>query len=171
MSDEELQRLLRDDYLAGVEDLDAATLRTMREECEVQEHRISYARRILQGQVDVLRAEAEERSEGASRGVLERLPDVLADHGERHFDPARSRPPSTFAPEELGEDADVTGPVDVAGLSDDQLRDLADHYAAEEARLSRTRRRLFDVIDRLQAELADRYRTGQASVSDLLEQP
>lgn len=171
MSDEELQRLLRDDYLAGVEDLDAGALRTMRDECELQEHRISYARRILQGRVDVLRAEAQDRSEGTTHGVLERLPDVLADHGERHFDPARSRPPSALDPEELGEDADVAGPVDVSGLSDEELADLAEQYAAEEARLSRTRRRLFDVIDRLQAELADRYRTGQASVSDLLEKP
>lgn len=171
MSDEQLRRLLAEDYLAGVEDLDAATLRGMREECEVQEHRISYARRILQGRVDVLRAEATERSEGTSRGVLDRLPDVLADQGQRHFDPATARPPSAIDPAELGDEAVVAGPADVTGLTDEELQEWADRYAEEEARLSQVRRQLFDVIDRLQEELADRYRTGRASVTDLLEQP
>ncbi len=34
--------------------------------------------------------------------------------------------------------------------------------------MSRLRRQLFDVIDRLQAEIADRYREGTASVAELL---
>lgn len=169
MSDEQLQRLLDEDYLAGVEDLDAATLRTMRNECTMQEHRISYARRILQGRIDVLRAEAAERSEGTSRGVLERLPEVLADHGQREFDPATARPPSPLDASDLEDEVDIEGPVDASGLTDQELQDWAERYAEEEARLSRTRRQLFDVIDRLQAELAERYRTGRASVDDLLE--
>lgn len=170
MSDERLQRLLADDYLAGLEDLGVDRLRAMRDECELEEHRISYARRILQGRVDVLRAEAVERSEGTTHGVLDRLPDVLADHGERHFDPATSRPPSTLDLDELGEDADLGAPADVSGLTDEQLEELADQYAEQETRLSGLRRQLFDVIDRLQDEIADRYRTGRASVTDLLEQ-
>lgn len=168
MTDDELQRLLSDDYLVGLEERDAAELRTMRAECEAQEHRISYARRILQGRVDVLRAEAEQRSGGAARGVLDRLTDVLADRGERRFDPATSRPPSPLDPAELGDAVAVEGPTDPSGLDDQQLQELADGYAAQEAELSRVRRQLFDVIDRLQAEIADRYRTGAASVSDLL---
>lgn len=160
--------LLTDDYLSGVDDLDVATLRGMRQECQTEEQRVSYARRILQGRIDVLRAEAAQRSGGESIGVFERLPEVLADHGQRAFDPATARPPSSIEPDHLGDDIEVEGPVDVAGLDDDGLRDLAARYAEQEATLSALRRRLFDAIDRLQAAIADRYRDGSASVSELL---
>lgn len=163
-----LQRLFDDEYLADIDQLDVGRLREMRDECESEEHRVSYARRILQGRVDVLRAEAARRSGDTSAGVLERLPDVLADQGQRRFDPATARPPSNLQPHELGEEIDVEGPADVRALDDSGLQDLADRYAAQEATLSRLRRRLFDVIDRLQAEIADRYRSGSASVSELL---
>ena len=48
------------------------------------------------------------------------------------------------------------------------MAELAARYAEQESTLSSLRRRLFDVIDRLQAEIADRYRSGSASVSELL---
>ena len=162
-----LQPLLDDTYLADVEQLDVAALREMRRACELEEHRVSYARRILQGRIDVLRAEASARGGGAN-GALEHLTEVLADRGQRTFDPATSRPPAGIEPEELGEDVEVEGPVDVTSLDDDELQALAARYAEQEATLSQLRRRLFDVIDRLQAEVADRYRQGTASVSELL---
>lgn len=163
-----VQPLLDDEQLADLDALDVATLRAKRDAFEVEEHRVSYARRILQGRIDVLRAEAARRSDGTTAGVLERLSDVLADQGTRAFDPATTRPPSSVQPAELEDDVDVEGPADVSGLDDQALHDLADRYARQEAALSGLRRRLFDVIDRLQAAIADRYRTGAASVSELL---
>lgn len=163
-----VQPMLDDEQLADPDTLDVATLRDRRTAFEAEEHRVSYARRILQGRIDVLRAEASRRSGDTSAGVLERLSDVLADQGTRTFDPATTRPPSSVAPSELEEEVAVDGPVDVSGLDDQALRDLADRYAEQEATLSGLRRRLFDVIDSLQAAIADRYRTGAASVQELL---
>lgn len=165
---ERLQPLFDEAYLAGASDMDVAQLRRMRDECEVEERRVSYARRILQGRIDVLRSEASRRDTGGSLGVLGRLADVLADHDTRPFDPATARPPSTVDPGDLGDDVDLSGPADVTALDDDELTALADQYAQQEATLSSLRRRLFDVIDRLQSEIADRYRSGDASVSQLL---
>lgn len=163
-----VQPLLADDYLADVEQLDIATLRQMRGECEAEEHRVSYARRILQGRIDVLKAEASGRGDDGAAGALEQLPAVLADQGQRSFDPATARPPSSLQTDDLGEDVEVEGPVDVSVLDDEELRALAARYAEQEATLSALRRQLFDVIDRLQAQVADRYRQGTASVSELL---
>lgn len=165
---ERLQPLFDDAYLASASDMDVTELRRMRDECETEERRVSYARRILQGRIDVLRSEASRRDTGGSLGVLERLSDVLADHDQRPFDPATARPPSTVDPGELGDDVDLAGPADVTALDDEALAELADRYAQQEATLSSLRRRLFDVIDRLQSEIADRYRSGDASVSQLL---
>lgn len=176
MSDERFdQRLaarvapfLAEEYLAGIRDMDAATLRAKRRACEVEEHRVSYARRILQGRIDVLHAEANRRGSEQSAGVLHHLADVLADHGQRAFDPATARPPATIEADDLGDDVEVEGPAALADLDDDGLRRLAARYADQERTVSRIRRGLFDVIDRLQAEIADRYRRGTASVSELL---
>lgn len=163
-----LQPLFDEAYLASASELDVGALRRMRDECEAEEHRVSYARRILQGRIDVLRSEASRRSTGGAVGVLERLADVLADHGQRPFDPATSRPPAAVDPGDLGDDVDLDGSADVTALDDGELAELADRYVEQEATLSSLRRRLFDVIDRLQAEIADRYRSGSASVSELL---
>lgn len=163
-----VEQLLADDDLARVDELDVATLRRLRQALDLEEHRVSYARRILQGRIDVLRSEAASRDTGASRAALERLPTVLADQGNRTFDPATARPPAAIRPDELGDDVEVEGPADVTALDDAALSELADRYADQEATVSRIRRQLFDVIDRLQAEIADRYRQGTASVSELL---
>lgn len=169
MSDDQLQRLLADEYLAGIELHDIETLRRMRMECEAFEHRISYARRILQGRVDVLRAEVSARAGDGTLGALDHLAEVLADQGQRTFNPATARPPAALDPEELGDDADVGAPANVAALDDEELEALANRYAQQEAELSGVRRQLFDVIDRLQEQIADRYRAGSASVADLLD--
>jgi hypothetical protein len=163
-----VEELLGGDYLAGLAAADVATLRRMRDECTVEEHRVSYARRILQGRIDVLRAEADRRSGDTSRSILEELPDVLADHGHAEFDPVTARPPASIKTDDLGDDIEVDGPVDVGGLDDAAMQELAARYADQERTLSRLRRRLFDAIDRIQAEIADRYRSGGASVTELL---
>ncbi len=164
-----VDQVLSDPDLDRIGELDAAALRRLRQACEFEEHRVSYARRILQGRIDVLRAEASGREGGEARGALERLPAVLADGGQQQaFDPATARPPARLEPDELGEDVQVEGPVDVGRLDDAELEELAARYADQEATLSGLRRRLFDTIDRLQAEIADRYRQGTTSVSELL---
>lgn len=164
----DLQRVLAPDYLAGIADADAPTLRAMREECDTHEQRVSYARRILQGRMDILRAEARERDGDTGSAVLGQLADSLSDQGVRHFDPARSRPPTPLDPSVLEEELDEVGPADVSSMSSDELEQLAASYVDRERDLSQIRRQLFDVIDRLQAEIADRYRQGLTSVADLL---
>jgi hypothetical protein len=173
MSDDQLERVLDPNFLEGLDERSSREIRTMRDTCEEEENRISYARRILQGRIDVVRAEAMRREQGSDLAaeILAALPGVLADSGGRTFDPARVRIPRRLVPPDLdGSPLEDPEALDLSELTDDELRSLAERYAEHEQKLSALRRRLFDVIDRLQAELADRYRTGTASVSELLEE-
>ncbi len=161
-----LDQVLAEGFLAGIEDWTAAELRTKRDLAEQAEGRVSYSRRILQGRIDLLRGEAENRDGGDD--LLGRLSAMLADRGGGPRDPVTVRIPRTIAPPEAGDtDADAEV-LHLGDLDDDALRDLATRYADLERQLSGLRRQLFDVIDRLQAELAERYRSGATSVTELL---
>jgi hypothetical protein len=131
---------------------------------------VSYARRILQGRIDVLRGEILRRAEGGEHPLLDLLPQALSDPATIAFDPTKVRLPRVLAPPDAGEvDVDLEDAVALEEVDEAGLTTLAERYAAHERRLSDLRRRLFTVIDRYQDELGERYRTGGASVGDLLE--
>ncbi|MEX2504960.1 MAG: hypothetical protein WD378_08920, partial [Egicoccus sp.] len=60
----ELERILADDYLDGLQDWPTADLRQARAACEAEEEAVSYARRLMQGRLDILRDELERRDGG-----------------------------------------------------------------------------------------------------------
>ena len=170
-----IDRIVEEDYLEGLEDRPTDEIRAMRDECEEEESGVSYARRVLQGRLDILRAEAmRRRDEGSDRAssILERLPSILSD--EHHTPVTQARVTRFLVPpaaryhrrdlERVG-DPDVTN---VSRLSDDELEDTVAELADQERALSRTRRELLDRIDALQAELARRYKAGAANVSEVL---
>ena len=173
----ELDRILDEEYLDGLEDRSTEELRGMRAECEAQEEAVSYARRLLQGRLDILRAELVRRTEHGddrARSLLELLPTILAPE-QPPSDPLRARatrlrvPPGVEALE-----AEVDRIVDAATLDDladhgaSELAELVDHLAEHEQYLSRVRRQLFDRIDAVRGELAARYKDGRAVVRDLI---
>ncbi|MFA9444103.1 ABC transporter substrate-binding protein [Egicoccus sp. AB-alg6-2] len=175
MAGHELDRILADDFLEGLETWSTDEVRTARATCEAEEEAVSYARRITQGRLDILRDELERREAGdrEATDVLERLAAVLA--ADRPTSgPAQARSTRLRVPE--GADAyasQVDRVVDDGFLADLQQRptaDLAaavDGLAAHEQRLSVARRGLFARIDRLRDELARRYKDGSAAVTDL----
>jgi hypothetical protein len=152
-------------------------LRTRRAACEGAEAAVSYARRVLQGRLDIVRAEFERRREAgdhAAQELLAALPGLLAgDHVAT--DPARARVSSVTVPPAADElvariDADL-GEHTLAGLMDrdeDALAEIISRLETHETELSAARRRLFDSIDALRDELAARYKDGRANVADLL---
>jgi hypothetical protein len=152
-------------------------LRSRRSSCEAQEAAVSYARRVLQGRLDIVRAELERRGEAGDRGaeaLLAGLPALLAgDHVST--DPARARVSSVTVPAQAEAlvariDADL-GESTLARLADRTDADLTDLVASlerHEIELSTTRRALFDTIDAIRDELAARYKDGRANVADLL---
>ncbi|MGH3324639.1 MAG: ABC transporter substrate-binding protein, partial [Streptomyces sp.] len=63
-------------------------LRTLLRRAQQDEGDLSYVRRLLQGRIDILRAELARRTDPGSP-LLERLPEILADGPSRHRSSAR----------------------------------------------------------------------------------
>ena len=181
MSDERLDRVLDPSFTEGLDALPTAELRRRRAEAEAEEEALSFVRRVLQGRLDILRAELRERHQAgnaAASSLLAQLSAVLGDSslGQRDVLAARAtrlRVPSGTEPHERRLDAVVAGADldDVEDLDDEMLADFVSRLAEHERELSHTRRVLFDRIDALRSELAARYKDGRAAISDLLAEP
>jgi len=169
---EELDEVLAAAFVDHVADVPTAELRSRRQRAEDVENRVSYARRLLQGRIDLVRAEALRRErDGALDAVLDTLSQVLADGQTVPRTMVDLRPPRDLAPPDLDDDPLEHQVVDLRSASAERLRELAESLAEREGELSVARRRLFDVIDTLQAELVERYRSGGATVDELLAGP
>jgi hypothetical protein len=80
MAQSRLERILEDGYLDGLASWSTAEVRRARAECEAEEEGISYARRVLQGRLDILRAELLRREEDDDHAedLLARLARILS---------------------------------------------------------------------------------------------
>ena len=169
-----IDRILDEGYLDDLRWLDTQQLRARRDECQEHEAGVSYARRVIQGKLDILQAEAARRSKGdGPDSVLHSLADVLADRGTR---PAVSgRAPQALVPPEvphhrrwLDQVVDDDTLAELARRSDEVLSELADDMLAREKVVSTMRRELLDRIDAIQAALAGRYRDEGVDLAGIL---
>jgi hypothetical protein len=177
-----IDRILTTGFAADLTSLDLAELRARRQLAEQEEVDLSYARRLLQGRIDLLRADRERRA-GAKAGAVTRvrsdqdlardLGAALADESPR-LDHGLGRHLSTD-PSRVGEHrraaeqavADVRG-NDPAGLAADDLDAAVTRLGEIEQAVSESRHRVQAVMDLLTAEVARRYRDGEAKVEDVL---
>jgi hypothetical protein len=162
---------------AYLEDLDARSLeelRAMKQVCAEIETEFSYVRRLAQGRIDILVAEAERRASGGSvtgarsdEDLVATLTEILADRGPR-ADPAATRLSDQLAPsmdiqwkrglERLVSDSTL---VDLPSLSDAEIAEALAQLRELESQVSATRRSLHEVIDTVERDLAQRLAVGQ----------
>ncbi len=168
------QQLLPEALLAELATLPTAELRTRRLACEEAEEGVSYARRLLQGRLDLLRAELVGRDEHGAAHLLGALPAILAGD-ESHGDPMQARatrlrvPPSADAhADALDAIADERTLLNPGELDLEALGELVEALTEHERQLSALRHALFDRIDAVRDELAARYKDGRADVGELL---
>jgi len=167
-----VDRVLDPSFLDGLADLSLDGLRDRRAEAEQEEADLSYVRRLLQGRIDLVRAEQSRRSGEASGSIVDRLAEILADstrstHGSgRHItvEPSRVDDHRRHT-EALAADAGI---FDVTGRSDEELAQALARLTESEQMVSGVRRRVQDVMDSLTAEVTRRYRDGEADVANLL---
>lgn len=163
-----LDDVLADGWLGDVTALPVEELRAKRDACRRLEAVVSYQRRVVQGQLDILRAEAQRReAEGADvSGVLEALPLVLGTGA-----PTAARGDVRSTPI-VAPDDDVEGEHlgNVAAAGDEELEEIAHRLAERERTLSGQRQSLFRLIDGAQDEIARRYKSGDALVSDVINE-
>lgn len=174
----QLELILDDDYMGDLAGLSLDEVRSRRAECQAVETGLSYLRRLVQGRLDIVGVELQRRREGTPAAdlaaLVAELPVVLSDH---------TRPPGTGrltmvdVPTVIDEGLqnrldEIVGGHDVESLpgrTDEEVASLRDDLATFEQEVSALRRRLFERIDALQAEITRRYRTGEASVEELLQ--
>ena len=176
-----IDRVLDPVFIAEAGSLDLSELRARRDDAEAEEADISYLRRLLQGRLDILRAELVRRSQGGDRdvaGLRAALPSILSNEvlgGEvsgRHNALPRIQGPSHGDARHRRRVERLVSDETLARLPDldvDELTRVVETLSREEEAVSAGRRAVQRVVDVLHAELARRYREGTAQVSQLLE--
>jgi len=173
-----IDRVLSEDYLTGLDTAPLEDVRSLRDEAEQEEVDLSYIRRLIQGRMDIVRAELNRRDGHGSSGTLvEGLAQTLADEPRaparglgRHtsVEPSRVDSHRRYV-EALVADVDLS---DTAARTSGQLAHAMRVLAEEEQVLSGKRREVQTVMDACSAEMTRRYRDGEADVAQLLaDQP
>ncbi len=176
--------------LPGIGQLGLAQLRTLRRDALEQEADLSYLRRLLHGRMDILRAELDRRpaaellagatgtagaagpAGGDARALLDRLPAILTDAPSSVRSSARHVTLGPPRGEQYQVQADaLMGDVRLADLAAHPAEDLLaalERLRAHEREVSGRRQVLQRTTDDCSAEIARRYREGEARVDDLL---
>jgi hypothetical protein len=172
-----IDRVLAEDYLTGLREADLGDVRALRQEAEQEEADLSYIRRMIQGRIDIVRAELNRRDGATTGSLVDNLASILADEPRasarglgRHVtvEPGRVDSHRRYV-ESLVADVDLS---DVSARTPDELAHAMRTLSEEEQSISTKRRSVQQVMDACTAEITRRYRDGEADVSALLgEQP
>lgn len=157
----------------GVHGLGLPELRALRRDSQRDEADLSYIRRLLQGRIDILRAELARRTDPeAPVVVVDRLSEILADAPSSRSASARHVTLGTPHSEEFRLlAAEMLADVelsDLAARTDGELHDAMGRLVGYEQQVSRRRQQLQRTADDCSAEITRRYREGEAQVDDLL---
>ncbi|MBC3986319.1 hypothetical protein H8N00_31800 [Streptomyces sp. AC563] len=164
----------------ALDGLRLAELRALRRSSQAEEADLSYVRRLLQGRIDIIRAELAHRAAPSApapvadppRTVVDRLSEILTDGPTRYRSSARhvtlgaprSGPYRQLAEEMLAE-VELS---DLQARTDEELDRAMGRLTAYEQRVSGRRQQLQRTADDCGAEITRRYREGEAQVDDLL---
>lgn len=168
-----IDRVLDRAFVADLPAIPLAVLRERRAEASAEESDLSYLRRVLHGRLDIIAAESARRAGGDQGPLVSRLSQILADPPSNRIASARHLG--------LGGDAaageyriamettlrDLAVP-DLETCPDRVLEQTATALSACEREVSDLRRLVQGVADACAAELARRYREGEAAIDDLL---
>lgn len=166
-----IDRLTAEDYLDGLSARSITEIRAMRDDCREEETHLSYTRRLLQGRLDIARAERARRQGGSEGSLIDELPRILADAPSNR--PRHGGAVPLYAPGQSGrrrEDAvlDDSSLGMVLDLDDEELDAYLERITAEERQVSERRRILLRHLDELQAELVRRLQAGDVDVDDIV---
>jgi hypothetical protein len=172
-----LDEVTESGYLDGLEHWSLDDVRSRRDESNEIETGLSYLRRIVQGRLDIVLAAQARRRRGDdamdATDLVEELPAILGEHVHA---PGLGRLPTLIGPGELNAEFEarleaILPASQLSGLDgaeESELSGYAQRLEDLEKGISVERRAVLDVIDRLQEEIVRRYRSGEATVDNLL---
>jgi hypothetical protein len=148
-------------------------LRAARTELQHEDDVVSYARRVAQARLDLVRAELTHRERGDEPVDL---PSELRVVLSQQLTGGQARPPpptDDLSDDPVARELDAIctqhGFSRLEELDNDELTALTHALTDYERRVSADRRDRFERLDALSAELVRRYRDGEASIDGLLE--
>ncbi len=152
-------------------EMSLSELRELRQELQAEDDVVSYARRVAQARLDLVRSEKAHRAANSGAELRDDLNSVLSH--QLTGGPARPpRPTEDLSDHELSNELETICAKYHFGrleeLDDAELDALGAAITEFEARVSSDRRARFDRLDALSAELVRRYREGEADVDSLL---
>ena len=157
-----LDRITAPGFGDDLESLPIEQVRERRDDCLAEREFLSYLRRLLQGRLEIMKAEQKARAEGGAsetRPIEERLADIFAQ--ETPQGRSRGEALKVELPEEemmqarrrlerVLNDAAVSDP---AALDDAQLAEAIATLELEEREVSDVRRTVLDLLDAFQDEV------------------
>ena len=168
-----IDRVLAGDFLTDIKAKSLEDLRAMRADAEQEEADLSYIRRLIQGRIDILRAELTRRETGDAGSLIDDLPRILAEEmrpGARGLGRHAALEPSRVDEHRRYVEALVAdvGISDVGARSVEEIQGALRTLEAEENQVSTDRRQVQQAMDACAAEMTRRYRDGDADVEALL---
>jgi hypothetical protein len=174
-------RVVQPDYLGTLSSRPIDEIRAMRAECGQLEAQLSYARRLVQGRLDIVQAERMRRAAGLPPSDLAELvaaipeslsPQVLsrssASRNMAHRGQAAADHDDPVLEAELDAVFDGSQLASLPAASDAHVAAVAEKLADLERDVSQRRRAALDAFDALSAEMVRRFRTGEATI-DLVD--
>lgn len=163
-------------FLEGLAERSMAELRNMREECREGENELSFERRLYQARIDILSAELDRREGNGTEDLMARLPAVLAAETRSATDsPLPSRAPDFSIPRNVDVPRrrveEIVGEQTLARLPQlptDEVKQILTSLADMEKTVSRRRKTVQEVMDKVQAEIVRRYVSGEEDPTKLV---
>jgi len=198
LHEEDIDRLLEPDLTSELDSVEVGELRLRRDARQRAEVALSYVRRVLQGELDIVAAELSARGRGV-RGdtgrLVEDLPTILAAGASSTPAPGRAHEThltmaggaggwteqteldleqlvvEVLTAELKGDETRqaVLPGANLGAFGDEELRRLAELLLSAETTVSGKRRALHDQIDKLQTAIVSRYKVGAADPDSLLK--
>lgn len=164
-----IDRVLQPEYVSDLDEVELSELRERRDTTEDVESQVSFYRRLLHGRMDLLDFELSRRRGVEERTLLEALPEILAkgmilgtEPTLRYIEVMPPMPESTGKRliDKIMDDGVL---AQLPDLTDDEIAEALDGLRDFERELSVQRKQLFQVIDKIQEEIVERYRTQRGS--------
>lgn len=167
-----IDRILDGAYLDGLTDRTLDEVRAMRVECSDEEAILSYERRMVHGRLAIMRKEIERREGSATGSLVDDLAQILSDDQPSNrgsfpgHDPQLTFDhPTRHISKLLSDDTLANLPE----LSIEEITSRITELVTVEEEVSGQRRSVHAVMNELNAEIARRYGSGEATPGDVLD--
>jgi anti-sigma-K factor RsiG len=165
-----IDRVLSPQFVRDLPDVPVDELKRRRDEALAEREYLSLLRRMVHGRLDIVRLETKRRTEGGEGSLVDQLTEALVepDRGTSRGEALRVAVPEASVSaarrrvERMVGDTKISDP---SALSDEELLRAERRLTEEERMVSKARKAVIDVHDRLQDELKRRYKEDPSLIT------